>query len=610
MTRSIRSFWSLTVLSFVIALLTSTAARAAIAIDAKVSKDQGTSLNNVSAPPFSTTSGNELLLAFISTDYSSGSNTTVSSVSGGGLTWVTAVRANGQSGTSEIWRAFASAPLTNATVTATLSQSVASSITVMSFTGVNTSGTNGSGAIGNIKSVSMASGAPAATLVTTQNGSWVFGVGNDFDNAIARTPGTGQSLLHQYLTPGGDTYWVQMQNAPTPLGGTSVTINDTAPTTDRYNLSVVEVLPSSSGGGSTFSISGTVTPSSLGSGTVLTLSGSGTQVTADSSGSYTFSNLANGTYTITPSKTGTSFNPASQTVTVNGLNVTGTNFTVQTYSISGTVSPAGSGTVLTLSGTSTGTATADVSGNYSFTGLLNGSYTVTPSKTGYTFSPANQPVTISSANVTSVNFTATPPPTYSISGTVSPASLGSGTVLTLSGAASATATADSSGNYTFANLLNGTYTLSPSKSGLIFSPSSQMVTINGSSISGTNFSVQTWSISGTITPSTAASGATVALTGAATGTATPDGSGNYSFSGLISGSYTVTPSNSGYSFSPPSQPVTVASANVTGIALPASKAPRRSCPWTYTFQRISRRTAPQSLRPHFPRLPVTNCCWH
>jgi hypothetical protein len=277
--------------------------------------------------------------------------------------------------------------------------------------------------------------------------------------------------VHQYLTPGGDTYWVQMQNVPTPLSGTSVTINDTATTTDRYNLAI-EVLHLHPVGSTLAFRDQTHAPASQ-DGTVLTLSGSGTQVTADSSGSYTLSNLANGTYTITPSKTGLSFNPASQTVTVNGVNVTGTNFTVQTWSISGTVSPSGSGTVLTLSGTSTGTATADVSGNYSFTGLLNGSYTVTPSKTGYTFSPANQPVTISSANVTSVNFTATPPPTYSISGTVSPASLGSGTVLTLSGVASATATADSSGNYTFANLLNGSYTLSPSKSWLTFSPSSK-----------------------------------------------------------------------------------------------------------------------------------------
>jgi hypothetical protein len=80
-------------------------------------------------------------------------------------------------------------------------------------------------------------------LTTTRNNSWVFGVGNDYDNAIARTPGTGQTLVHQYLTPTGDTYWVQMQNAPTPLSGTSVSINDTAPTGDRYNLSICEILP-------------------------------------------------------------------------------------------------------------------------------------------------------------------------------------------------------------------------------------------------------------------------------------------------------------------------------------------------------------------------------
>ena len=48
------------------------------------------------------------------------------------------------------WRAFATTALSSATVTAKLSQSVASSLTIMSFTGVNTSGANGSGAIGAI----------------------------------------------------------------------------------------------------------------------------------------------------------------------------------------------------------------------------------------------------------------------------------------------------------------------------------------------------------------------------------------------------------------------------------------------------------------------------
>ena len=86
-------------------------------------------------------------------------------------------------------------------------------------------------------------GAPTATLVTTRNNSWVFGVGNDFDNAIARTMGAGQTLVHQYLPPVGDTYWVQRTINPTPLAGTSVTINDTAPTADRSNLTICEIRP-------------------------------------------------------------------------------------------------------------------------------------------------------------------------------------------------------------------------------------------------------------------------------------------------------------------------------------------------------------------------------
>jgi len=151
------------------------------------------------------------------------------------------VRTNAQSGSSEIWRAFATAPLSNVTATATLSQSVLASMTVITFTGVDTTGTNGSGAVGATASANAKTGAPSATLVTTRNNSWVFGVGNDYDNAIARTAGTGQSVVHQDLTSTGDTYWVQMQNATTPLSGTSVSINDTAPTTDRYNLSIVEV---------------------------------------------------------------------------------------------------------------------------------------------------------------------------------------------------------------------------------------------------------------------------------------------------------------------------------------------------------------------------------
>jgi len=50
----------------------------------------------ITTSAFSTKAGNELLLAFISTDYLSGTNTKVNSITGAGLTWVLVVRTNGQ----------------------------------------------------------------------------------------------------------------------------------------------------------------------------------------------------------------------------------------------------------------------------------------------------------------------------------------------------------------------------------------------------------------------------------------------------------------------------------------------------------------------------------
>ena len=88
----------------------------------------------------------------------------------------------------------------------------------------------------------------------------------------------------------------------------------------------------------------------------------------------------------------------------------------QTYSISGTITPVagGGGATVTLSGVATATATADSSGNYTFTGLSNGAYAVTPSQTGYAFTPVTQSVTVSGASVSSVNFTATAQQAHSV----------------------------------------------------------------------------------------------------------------------------------------------------------------------------------------------------
>ena len=160
-----------------------------------------------------------------------------------------------------------------------------------------------------------------------------------------------------------------------------------------------------------------------------------------------------------------------------------------TYSISGTVSPSGNGagTTVTLSGPAAATTTADASGNYTFSGLANGSYTVTPSKSGFTFAPASATPTVNTGNVTGVNFTIAAIPTYSISGTITPSAGGAGATVMLSGASSATTTADASGNYSFTGLANGSYTVTPSKSGYTFSPINAAVTVANANATGINF---------------------------------------------------------------------------------------------------------------------------
>ena len=141
-----------------------------------LSKSSSSSSATIASPRFSTAGPNELLLAFVAADYISGTNTTVKSIAGGSLTWTLVRRTNAQSGTSEMWKAFAATPLAGAaTVTATLSQSVAVSITVRSSpelappepTAPARSAPSGGASAGK-------RGAPSASLVTTGVGSWVW----------------------------------------------------------------------------------------------------------------------------------------------------------------------------------------------------------------------------------------------------------------------------------------------------------------------------------------------------------------------------------------------------------------------------------------------------
>jgi hypothetical protein len=71
----------------------------------------------------------------------------------------------------------------------------------------------------------------------------LFAVGNDWDNAVPRTLPGNWTMLDQWVNTGvGDTYWSQYTSIPTGAAGSVVTVNDTAPTSDRWNLVAVELL--------------------------------------------------------------------------------------------------------------------------------------------------------------------------------------------------------------------------------------------------------------------------------------------------------------------------------------------------------------------------------
>jgi chitodextrinase len=210
---------------------------APITVDKQITTHQTSKGKTITSPTFTTSQGNELLVAFITSDGPSASAQSFSSVTGGGLTWTLRKRVNTQQGTSEIWTASATSVLTNASVTATRSNgSYAGSITVATFKNANLT------TIGAVGGASATSGAPSASLTATQTGSVVWGVGNDWDRAISRTVGTGQTMVDQYLASFGDTFWVQSK-VGTSTAGQIVTISDTAPTTDRWNLATIEILP-------------------------------------------------------------------------------------------------------------------------------------------------------------------------------------------------------------------------------------------------------------------------------------------------------------------------------------------------------------------------------
>jgi DNA/RNA endonuclease YhcR with UshA esterase domain len=312
-----------------------------------------------------------------------------------------------------------------------------------------------------------------------------------------------------------------------------------------------------------------------------TPAGANTAVT-DSNGNYTILGVPAGSYTFTPTLAQYSFSPLTRSVVVNAAAVSGINFTgtQATYTIRGHIannSGTGmAGIIVTRSGGPN--VTTDANGDYIFTNVVAGSYTIAPLTTaalsGVTFTPASLAVTLNTSSLTNVNFTAS----FTISGRVanhSGAGIANVQVQRIAGASVVSVFTDSNGDYRFSSVRSGAYTimpvLTPAMAGMSFTPTSRAVTVDRGNLTNVNF-IGMFSISGRLANHNGTGIPNVqvqSIAGSVIVSVFTDSNGNYRLSGMRSGTYTIapvlTPAMSGMSFTPTATSVTIGTASLTNI---------------------------------------------
>ncbi|MGV8612774.1 Ig-like domain-containing protein, partial [Pseudomonas aeruginosa] len=399
---------------------------------------------------------------------------------------------------------------------------------------VNATATDASGNTSAGSSVTVDSVAPATPVINPSNGTTLSGTAEP-GSSVTLTDGNGNPIGQ--VTADGSGNWsftpstpladgtVVNATATDPAGNTSgqgsTTVDGVAPTTPTVNLS----------NGS--SLSGTAEPGS----TVILTDGNGNpiaEVTADGSGNWTYTPstpIANGTVVnvVAQDAAGNSSPGASVTVDSQAPAAPVLNPSNGT-TLSGTAEPGATVTLTDGNGNPIGQATADGSGNWSFTPgtpLANGTVIVATASdpTGNTSAPASTTVDSVAPAAPVVN----PSNGAEISGTAEP-----GATVTLtdgSGNPIGQVTADGSGNWSFTpstpladgTVVNATATDPAGNTGGqgsttvdAIAPATPTVNLsNGSSLSGT-----------------AEPGSTVILTdgnGNPIAEVTADGSGNWTY---------------------------------------------------------------------------------
>lgn len=321
---------------------------------------------------------------------------------------------------------------------------------------------------------------------------------------------------------------------------------------------------------------------------------------ADANGNYSFSGLASGTYTITPSKNGVVFEPPAQTVTIYGSSVTA-NFTglppLQSISISansasifagstdqfaaiGTFSD-GSTQNLTNSviWTSSNPAVATVSATGLATGLAPGSSNITAAQNGVSSNAVSLTVSAVTSPATLQSITVTAPK--------SSLPIGSSESLTAMGTFSdgTTQNLTSSAGWTASN--PGAVSIGNGALALAAGVGQSVISATQAGITGTATISATATISGSVTPASSGAGTTITLSGTASATTTTDVNGNYSFTVPADGPYTVTPAKSLYSFSPQSTSVTVNNVNISSANFTVTVGQMSMSPSTFSFGNVN-----------------------
>ena len=197
--------------------------------------------------------------------------------------------------------------------------------------------------------------------------------------------------------------------------------------TQDYTVTVTVATPSSPKSITAFSLNGSIGKINETKKTISVTVPTGTSVTnLVATFTITGAGLKVGSTDQVSGKTANDFtHPVTYTVTAADASTQDYTVTVivassATYSISGKVTGAVlSGVKITLSGDDSASTTTDSSGNYSFDNVANGSYTITPSLSGFAFTPGNVNITISNKNITGQNFTAKFDYTGSYTGNIS-----------------------------------------------------------------------------------------------------------------------------------------------------------------------------------------------